>query len=270
VRTRWTRKPPYGAPVDRGHPLAQGLRGFWSFSEGGGPVVHDAFGTNPLRWMTPGTIWDRDASGPVGRLRGNVIDPVQPFAATDRPVFAATGPFTILCRFRPMATFPGASLYALGPTQADTTALYRLQLNGQNMRHSWVGGGWGTMTGVFQLEAHLAMISGWDGARAWAFRNGETAVNNAAIADSGAVAPSRLFVGASSMLPLTAADSFLDYIAVWDHLLSPPWMRALSADHRLIWSLFRARPERPFSAMWEARRGRRTLYSRVGSRGMRV
>jgi hypothetical protein len=236
------------------------------FAEAGGPLVHDVAGTNHLRWGASTTVWDRDTSGPVGRTTGGQTE----LAQTDRPVFEATGPFTILCRFKPITHVTSAGLYALGSTPTDTSPLYRFQPNGPNFRQSWVGGGFSTFLSNFPLDTHYSMISGWDGARAWVFFNSTAATNNAAIADSGANPPFRLLLGASSFAPVWSANAFVDYIAIWAQLLPPPTMRALAADHRLIWSLFRPRPERPFSALYESRRGRRTLYPRIGSRGMRV
>src|SRR5574343_1224684 len=43
------RKPPFGTPLNRSHPLAQGLVGAWLFNEGGGNKVTDATIYNP--WL---------------------------------------------------------------------------------------------------------------------------------------------------------------------------------------------------------------------------
>ncbi len=60
----WYRKPPAGTPLDRTHPLASGLLGFWPFNEGAGPFVSDAFGSGVTGTLTGAVNWI--SSGPYG------------------------------------------------------------------------------------------------------------------------------------------------------------------------------------------------------------
>ena len=63
-------KPPFGSvELDRGHPLARGLVGYWLFNEGGGPLALDLAGAN-IGTLTNGPTWVSGRAGPALNFDG--------------------------------------------------------------------------------------------------------------------------------------------------------------------------------------------------------
>lgn len=56
-------KPPAGVQIDRGHPLAQGLVSLWPVNEGGGGILQDVAGENPIR-LQGSPQWQPGQLGP--------------------------------------------------------------------------------------------------------------------------------------------------------------------------------------------------------------
>lgn len=54
---RWDKKPPRGSELDRSHPLAKGLVGYWSMQEGAGEFVNDISGFGNKGTLTNGPTW---------------------------------------------------------------------------------------------------------------------------------------------------------------------------------------------------------------------
>ena len=55
-------KPPCGVPIDRSHPLAQGLVGKWALAEGGGKSLSDVSGNERTGYLS-GCAWEPSSRG---------------------------------------------------------------------------------------------------------------------------------------------------------------------------------------------------------------
>ncbi len=58
------RKPEFGTPLNRNHPLAQGLVGSWTFNEGGGGTVYDTSGNGHDGTLASDVSWTTSSDGP--------------------------------------------------------------------------------------------------------------------------------------------------------------------------------------------------------------
>lgn len=67
-----TTQPPNGTPLNKSHPLSQGLVGCWLFNEGGGQKSFDATGNlgNPMA-LSAGTVFQNSAKGSCAFFNGS-------------------------------------------------------------------------------------------------------------------------------------------------------------------------------------------------------
>ena len=87
-------KPPKGVLLNRGHPLAKGLVGFWLMNEGGGNKVFDLSGNNNSGKFLAGLYspsWSSGRFGPALSFDGN--DTVN---LSSLITFAANTPYTVI------------------------------------------------------------------------------------------------------------------------------------------------------------------------------
>ncbi len=85
LRRSYTAKPPLGALINRGHPLAQRLVGYWLFNEGGGLYTFDSSGRNNKGTLTNGPLWVPGRIGPV-----LYFDGVDDYVNVTAPHFSAS------------------------------------------------------------------------------------------------------------------------------------------------------------------------------------
>src|SRR5438132_3155392 len=64
-RNRWTRKPPTGAQINWGHPLANGLAAYWMLNENGGLCTYDLVRQTRGDLNAIGVNWRPGPNGPV-------------------------------------------------------------------------------------------------------------------------------------------------------------------------------------------------------------
>jgi hypothetical protein len=81
---RWTMKPPCGAQLQRGHPLAAGLYGFWPINEGGGITLVDLAGKNA--GTLTGTTWNASQYGATINSAGSAAFGSIPLSLSDTAV----------------------------------------------------------------------------------------------------------------------------------------------------------------------------------------
>lgn len=93
-----TNQPPLGTPINKSHPLAQGLVGCWIFTEGGGQKSFDSMGLNPVGTLTNGAIFKVGQRGQCVSLDG-VNDYVN--VGTNSPLTSLTGAITIISWAKP-------------------------------------------------------------------------------------------------------------------------------------------------------------------------
>ena len=88
-------KPPKGAMLNRGHPLALGLVGCWLMNEGGGNIVNDLSGNgNTGVFVGDGVSWSAGKYGPGISLAGS-DDYVS--LGTNACILGSIPQFTVVC-----------------------------------------------------------------------------------------------------------------------------------------------------------------------------
>jgi hypothetical protein len=126
-------KPPWGAPLDRSHPLAQGLRADFLLNEGMGPVVQDAVNglvNTPSATVSQWPTWGPSPSGvaPV------FSEPNNSNLAFGNVLSGGNTTYTFACVFQTSLNFPSPSvnlviLMGKGTAANTATLEYSLALN---------------------------------------------------------------------------------------------------------------------------------------------
>src|SRR2546430_2775798 len=99
---RWAMKPPLGAQINWGHPLAQGLVGCWLFNEAGGGIVKDALCR--LDGTFAGTAKPSWVDGPFGKAINFVHASTSWISLPSDPALLLTGPMTWVGSVKPGST----------------------------------------------------------------------------------------------------------------------------------------------------------------------
>lgn len=92
-------KPPFGTPLNRGHPLAQGLVGCWLFNEKSGDRLYDNSGNQNHGTLTNFNDPPISASGWKGdELTFDGSDDYVNFGSCRELPYTANAPITIICK----------------------------------------------------------------------------------------------------------------------------------------------------------------------------
>ena len=224
----WTpqTKPPPGASVDWGHPLARGLVGDWSCLEGAGSATQDLANSvvcplNGATWKGPSILCDAtseyifcgDATVlNLGRLT---------FAMKFRR--SAWTTHAVLASHRTAAAIGHFFLFAL----ATATPAYALQFDDMigGVQHRW-----NTAYAPPQDDWTHVVIT-WDGVTKKLYVNGALG-NSAAGAVSGDLSPSglSLYLGRDSLAAQYTLNGEIEFARMWDRALTPAEIAWLHAE----------------------------------------
>jgi hypothetical protein len=268
---RWAHKPIAGTPVDRGHPLAAGLVAFMPLNDGGGGTAVDAIGRSACA-MNGGATWGPGyQGGPAVVMTTSDAQVVLPLAGKQ----LVQVPFTVATRFLWTGnSLTSSNMHTFAVISATGTLAARMRWN--NAPSIWVAGGPGSYSGltgsVFAAKTWYTMVLACTASGSTMY---EVSPTGALLTYSDAIANGAITYGSGASLTLgwnSNSSAGIPYALYdWGGL----WSRALSADEAVAlannpWQMMR--PMVDYASIIGAQsagiRLRRTLYARVGSRGV--
>jgi hypothetical protein len=261
---QYTARPPYGAKLNRRHPLLTGFLGFYAINEGGGIYATDLSGVLNLKAQGySSNPWIRGVDTAIDALNS------ASFYGTVPTALQVSYPITMACGVRAISTpvnqLPFAGVYS---TNSTTTRL--VSIEGVNNTNITVYGGGSsnplTVSGI-TLGTDQVCSAVADGSSITAYIGG---VQKGTISASYSLTWTSTSTFALGWWPGIAArtgEAYIYWAAWWNRALTPGAHLYIGSSINAIWQLFtppRAGQYRP--AVGTAPLMRRTLYSRTGSR----
>jgi len=236
-------KPSLGRLLNRGHPLAYGLAGFWLFNEGAG-FVGDSTGANPAGVPPAVDTWVAGAAGPSLSFPGSGA-PGFSVGSAWATQFSGKSSLTIVARVATNSTAAtNQTIYRNDTANGD--AGFGLILNGGGIEpYVRTSGGINFFVTSAVLTAGAWAVVGmrYDGSALTAWLNGRQ-VQSAAASGTITIVSRAAVIGAygtsTGQQPFSGS---LDSLGLWTRAMPDADMRALAADP---YQLF-ARPRRVYS-----------------------
>lgn len=255
---RWTRKPPYGTPIDRSHPLSQGLRCFFALNEPSGTVVRDAvagLAANTFDHTSPAGLWARTPWGAALSFVGNDQGATTASIAGTGAAIASvpvTIAFGVAWTGSVVATSNLFGIY----TNLGTSATF-IELNPASSSSLTLSCNAGTSsktlacstiaTGVPRVFA--VDLTADNPTQTNFYDQGKLAVSSAFGGTVGAPsygASSGYAIGANATSGIFAQNAEILWAASWNRLLSPAEHFAIGASIESVWRMFRPRHDTLF------------------------
>lgn len=235
-RQNWSAKPPVGTPLDRSHPLSQGLVFLFPMNEGGGLVTYDAV-RGLVGRMGSTLTWAAGPSGPaVDFPLAGVGGSTNHITVPDIEPVRLGGPLTIGMRHS-MRTTGGSGLGRFLSREGATNGLifyvnsgYMVQAGGVNSSgHPAVATGWATVSMSFDPAVRITyLVNGTPGAAISALSASGTGAGSWAIGNR--TAGARGYDGLMSMMALwnralTMSEQQLFQVDPFCMFAPPVWRR---------------------------------------------
>lgn len=235
-------KPPFGqARLKQGHPLNQGLVGWWLMNEGGGLKAYDLSGKGNHGTLTNGPTWTTGKRGPAISFDGtnnyiNLGTAVGPAAGSFSVSFWERGDFPFGKRFTPfisnrLSSSPHSG-FVITQDYSAPTGYLRFQLNDASAPHDF---NFGTINVLDNKWHHIVLSVNRSSNRASIFVDSRVDIADLDIsAVSGTIASTNpVEIGHDFYSDVYGADYFLgsiDDVRIYNRALSAGEIQSLYSD----------------------------------------
>ena len=229
---RWSEKPPVGAQLNLGHPLAQGIVGCWLFNENSGLRAYDLSGRGNTGTLTNGPTWSAGRRGRALNFDG-VNDDVLAGTGSSLNI---TGNITIAAWIYPKSFGGGTKGRIFDKNDASPTVGYDLQLEDTTVNDgfAWVLGNGAASTSsnanVIQLNQWQHVVLSYNGSNCNFYVDGTSAGSPAFTTNSSSSSTITASIGGRASDTARQFDGLIDEVRIYNRALSSTEVRWLFTD----------------------------------------